>query len=517
MFLRLFLTLLLMAGLTVDFHTMSLSFGTAAYACSDDDWGDDDGWDECVYDSHDFASDYYTDIDGDYNPWDGDNPFTREIEEGRDYTDDDDDCTFCDMHTVDDFIYYIESGEAGRDGIDGHVWNDNGHTYDEHDLLGDVENSEGNYGGEPNSDSADDASVSQNQESTSNTEDDDGGKRPEGWGIHGTIAEGKVIDDIVVNGHKDDNNDNDDKDRQPDFGHFPDEPINNDDPYEGNVDPSDGTISEQDPLEPKEEEDEECECQFGECDICGLCLPGVEKRSSNGKSKSCETCPGHPTMPDCDSITKYTGLLINTTEYKAALESMRTLSNSGTSACRLLFDNGIDEQNGLSRNLSVGDTYSDLGSAMSAKKSSEDVVGVVYSVGEGQHMLTDRQMLDLVKYSTRGFSTAYVVDGSHVYAVRFENFNMSQTYLSKYEGYILDDGEFDSRTGAGKVYSDSREVVDGVLEAKSAMYNYMDISLSLLQSNTSDNGDLLFSKINSCYSLETEEVYTETCGEGGGK
>ena len=116
---------------------MSLGFGTAAYACSDDDdWGDDDGWDECVYDSHDFAADYYTDIDGDYNPWDGDNPFTPEIEEGRDYTDDDDDCTFCDMHTVDDFIYYIESGEAGRDGIDGHVWNDNynGHAYDEHDL-----------------------------------------------------------------------------------------------------------------------------------------------------------------------------------------------------------------------------------------------------------------------------------------------------------------------------------------------------------------------------------------------
>lgn len=56
MFLRLFLTLLLMAGLTVDFHTMSLGFGTAVYACGfDDDWNSDwyRGCEDCSIELYD--------------------------------------------------------------------------------------------------------------------------------------------------------------------------------------------------------------------------------------------------------------------------------------------------------------------------------------------------------------------------------------------------------------------------------------------------------------------------------
>ena len=389
MFLRLFLTLLLMAGLTVDFHTMSLSFGTSVYAFdNDDDWED---WDEDGDDD-----------DGYFDGWD-----------------------------LNDFVNYIESGEAEDDGIEGYVWTD------PDDFM--------------------------------------------------TNADPEVVEDAF--------------DAQEYLG----------------ITDAEVTRSTWDEIRSEEENNDECEGE--QCDICGgYKSAGTAFRSSGENAPNCPACTCVKTpMPDCDSITTYTGLLINTTEYKAALESMRTLSNSGTSACRLLFDNGIDEQNGLSRNLSVGDTYSDLGSAMSAKKSSEDVVGVVYSVGEGQHMLTDRQMLDLVKYSNEGFSTAYIVDGSHVYAVRFENFNMSQTYLSKYERYIMDDGEFDPWSDQGQIYEIAKGKTNGVLEAKSVMYNYMDISLSLLQSNTSDNGDLLFSKINSCYSQETKEVNTETCGEGGGK
>ena len=593
MFLRLFLTLLLMAGLTVDFHTMSLGFGTAVYAFDDeeDEYEDDDDDD---------------DDDGYFEGWD-----------------------------FNDFVNYIESGEAEDDGIEGNVWTDyedfmnnadpevvedalealeilesegccessdggnsestqtsseqgkqesgtenNGEKlieeairqaneqaqeagFDKSDLTSyDITTTQTENGVEvhleahyestsatsnDNGDEVGHIDFSNNEfnvsihvsddsgSSSGSPSDDDGnydfgghgegdasgvasygdsGYGDEGGNGYGDGGDGLIYpgEEVADSGYG--GNDN---------GGFPDdggdygsiENIPADD--EGGYEPTDNTPSTTEPEPTTQEEDYECEGE--QCDICGgYKSEGIAFRSSGGNAPNCPACTCVKTpMPDCDSITTYTGLLINTTEYKAALESMRTLSNSGTSACRLLFDNGIDEQNGLSRNLSVGDTYSDLGSAMSAKKSSEDVVGVVYSVGEGQHMLTDRQMLDLVKYSTRGFSTAYVVDGSHVYAVRFENFNMSQTYLSKYEGYILDDGEFDSRTGAGKVYSDSREVVDGVLEAKSAMYNYMDISLSLLQSNTSKDGDLLFSKINSCYSLETEEVYTETCGEGGGK
>ena len=77
-----------MAGLTVDFHTMSLSFGTSVYAFdNDDDWED---WDE--------------DGDGD--------------EDG------DDDDGYFDGWDLNDFVNYIESGEAEDDGIEGYVWTD---------------------------------------------------------------------------------------------------------------------------------------------------------------------------------------------------------------------------------------------------------------------------------------------------------------------------------------------------------------------------------------------------------
>ncbi|MBQ6962488.1 MAG: hypothetical protein IJP79_02095 [Paludibacteraceae bacterium] len=538
MFLRLFLTLLLMAGLTVDFHTMSLGFGTAAYAFDDEEDGYEDG-------------------DGD--------------EDG------DDDDGYFDGWDLNDFVNYIESGEAEDDGIEGYVWTDPDDfmtnadseiiedAFDAQESMGvedaEVTRSSWSGGGSSQSSSGSSGSTqsasaqqgSQNStqsgqnsnqgnqdtnQNSGNSSNNNGGGNSGygGWTIgnfesyanSGQAAQDGVVVNVYQNPNYYWNHDpnyskgleevvvsakNPNKDNGEDYGYqFPLEPVNNIEPWNGEE--NENSV---DPTQNNEEHKDECEGE--QCDICGgYKSEGIAFRSSGENAPNCPACTCVKTpMPDCDSITTYTGLLINTTEYKAALESMRTLSNSGTSACRLLFDNGIDEQNGLSRNLSVGDTYSDLGSAMSAKKSSEDVVGVVYSVGEGQHMLTDRQMLDLVKYSTQGFSTAYVVDGSHVYAVRFENFNMSQTYLSKYEGYIMDDGEFNPDSKQGKIYEIAKGKTNGVLEAKSAMYNYMDISLSLLQSNTSDNGDLLFSKINSCYSQETKEVNTETCGEGGGK
>lgn len=543
MFLRLFLTLLLMAGLTVDFHTMSLSFGTSVYAFdNDDDWED---WDE--------------DGDGD--------------EDG------DDDDGYFDGWDLNDFVNYIESGEAEDDGIEGYVWTDPDDfmtnadseiiedAFDAQESMGvedaEVTRSSWSGGGSSQSSSGSSGSTqsasaqqgsqnstqsgqSSNQgnqntnQNSGNSSNNNGGGNSGygGWTIgnfesyanSGQAAQDGVVVNVYQNPNDYWNHDpnyskgleevvvsakNPNKDNGEDYGYqFPLDPVNNIEPWNG-----EGNEDSVDPTQNNEEHKDECEGE--QCDICGgYKSAGTAFRSSGENAPNCPACTCVKTpMPDCDSITTYTGLLINTTEYKAALESMRTLSNSGTSACRLLFDNGIDEQNGLSRNLSVGDTYSDLGSAMSAKKSSEDVVGVVYSVGEGQHMLTDRQMLDLVKYSTRGFSTAYVVDGSHVYAVRFENITQSQTYLSKYEGYIMDDGEFNPDSKQGQIYVQSKNSDENVnvLEAKSAMYNYMDISLSLLQSNTSKDGDLLFSKINSCYSQETGEVYTETCGEGGGK
>ena len=702
MFLRLFLTLLLMAGLTVDFHTMSLSFGTAAYAFDDeedeyeddeeddDDDDDDDGDDDFSYYMDYIAdggssADYYTDIEGPQNYWGEDNPYTPEDEsvyygnsdsDSYNYSSSDEDCTFCGMNNVNDFVNYIESGQAARDGITGHVWTDphefTSYASEHQNIMDAVISSGGSFdyescdGGDDDSGYSSSGSSSESTESGShNCNDGDGANdsgTSQGHGNTNADANNGVANDSgasqdygtqnqnllqtdqeridatkseimnsnltikdewydastnsyvfitydvskvettnvdgisVVNyepaygkvsvelspresntentetatpvsetpSHhsntssdvsNDDSNDsgsssvnygnggnyqwnsgnsgnngnsnswnygnsgnsgnsgNNHSGNSGDSGSI--ETISADD--EGEYESTDNTPSTTEPEPTTQEEDYECEGE--QCDICGgYKSAGTAFRSSGENAPNCPACTCVKTpMPDCDSITTYTGLLINTTEYKAALESMRTLSNSGTSACRLLFDNGIDEQNGLSRNLSVGDTYSDLGSAMSAKKSSEDVVGVVYSVGEGQHMLTDRQMLDLVKYSTQGFSTAYVVDGSHVYAVRFENFNMSQTYLSKYEGYIMEDGEFNPKSDQGRIYGWASDKTDGVLEAKSAMYNYMGISLSLLQSNTSDNGDLLFSKINSCYSQETGEVYTETCGEGGGK
>ena len=75
MFLRLFLTLLLMAGLTVDFHTMSLGFGTAVYAFDDEE-------------------DEYEDDD-----------------------DDDDDDGYLEGWDFNDFVNYIESGEAEETGL----------------------------------------------------------------------------------------------------------------------------------------------------------------------------------------------------------------------------------------------------------------------------------------------------------------------------------------------------------------------------------------------------------------
>ena len=83
MFLRLFLTLLLFTGLTIDFEKLSLDFGTAAYAYDDDD-------------------DEYDDDDGD----------------------DDDDDGYFDGWDLNDFVNYIESGEAEDDGIGGYVWTD---------------------------------------------------------------------------------------------------------------------------------------------------------------------------------------------------------------------------------------------------------------------------------------------------------------------------------------------------------------------------------------------------------
>ena len=150
MFLRLFLTLLLMAGLTVDFHTMSLGFGTAAYAFDDeedeyeddeedeDEDDDDDGDDDFSYYMDYIAdggssADYNTDIEGPQNNWGEDNPYTPEDESGyygnggsdsNNYSSSDEDCTFCGMNNVNDFVNYIESGQAARDGITGHVFTD---------------------------------------------------------------------------------------------------------------------------------------------------------------------------------------------------------------------------------------------------------------------------------------------------------------------------------------------------------------------------------------------------------
>lgn len=139
-----------MAGLTVDFHTMSLSFGTAAYAFDDeedeyeddeeddDDDDDDDGDDDFSYYMDYIAdggssADYYTDIEGPQSYWGEDNPYTPEDEsvyygnsdsDSYNYSSSDEDCTFCGMNNVNDFVNYIESGQAARDGITGHVFTD---------------------------------------------------------------------------------------------------------------------------------------------------------------------------------------------------------------------------------------------------------------------------------------------------------------------------------------------------------------------------------------------------------
>lgn len=367
MFLRLFLTLLLMAGLTVDFHTMSLGFGTSVYAYDDDgDW------------------------------WDNDENFSFEM----------DDFVFTASREDDDPTWYVD-------------W---------------------------------------------------------GW-------------------------------------QFPEDPVTNDDDPEEEVEIE---IPDKTPTEPTlPEEEEDCECKFGECDICGLCLTATSFRSSPGSAPSCPTCPGHPFMPDCDSIGRFTGKLYHHAAYENLANELKVLSQSGVSACGLLYEDQVDGQLGGYSYTASQSIYSDLNSAFEGeqvfykdennKERQKGVVGAIFSAGAGQEIFSDSQVLDFIRKSTRRFSTIYFVNGDHMYALRYENTTSKPSYS------IDENGDFIGIMN--DVYRDAMVLTNGdEIYSRAAEYNYMNSGFSLMQSTTT--GTRLFQVIDAQLRQNSTGKYVDkqTCG-----
>ena len=503
MFLRLFLTLLLMAGLTVDFNTMSLSFGTSVYAYDDDD------------------DEYDCDCDGDDGSDDGGNEEGNEDEEGEEdeYEGDNEDGDFD----------YGEEGEDGEDGEDGeeekdiyemlaelaqengieyNEWDDSGEFWSNADetVVSEVLESmhELNDDGSSDSSSDDHSSDAQNSDSGDTDKDD---KAPDGWGYHGSIDGGMSVDEFVVTAHQEEEKEPEEKD----------EPVTNDDDDEEEGDDEERQLK--DPNEPKEEDDE---CQGEQCDICGgYRSAGTVFRSSGGSASNCPAC----TCSECKKVSNSAEKHVNHQNYKTLLNDMTADDMAGKVG--VMLDWGAQNPNNVGEMQWTGRTYDNLSSAQSTiaaemEKNPEygnpTIVGAVYQMEEGQTTFTDRQLVDLLEMHAHGisFSGIYLVGGGSVYSLRINSsMGANSVTTSDIKGLraALDGDNFSAENSTeGKIYQNAMKSSGNELYSKISMYNEMNFGISFLKGKLAGE-DYSFSKIEASMSSESglNEINGEKC------
>ncbi len=115
------------------------------------------------------------------------------------------------------------------------------------------------------------------------------------------------------------------------------------------------------------------------------------------------------------------------------------------------------------------------------------------------------------------FTTIYLVKGENVYALRYEGTTIRSTDSFEFD----ENGEFVGKSRERYIFEDAIDKLDktddnSILYAKAAMYNSMfdnKSDISLMQSTTSEGGDLLFEKLDACIvgSAENKTINKTTC------
>ena len=265
----------------------------------------------------------------------------------------------------------------------------------------------------------------------------------------------------------------------------------------------------------EEEEQEQEDCQGELCPVCGgykLTPATVTLRSS---SDACPSCSCEETIvPDCEKIGQAVDNLINNFPL-----TLYNIQNSGTKGCRLLFDNMALNADGQDR-YTCSDAFPDLQTAIGELEdgwqANGNVCAAVFLAEEGQDIFTDRQLVDLIKYSTLSFSTFFLVtEDGDAYALR--NDQLKSIDMTIYEKKLGENGEFLNNTtefqnyNKAKYFDPSNNIIP-----KAYMYHEMDIGVSLLQCNTDLGGTLLdFQKIDAdlIKGIDNYSIQTDLCGE----